>query len=434
MGEETFGQVLRRLRGDRTLEAVAKAAGIATSYVHKLENGLGIPSRKVLLALEAATNAQGALIGAAGKDGKQSAHNEGFLPSTAKTSAMRTLDTDDAFGEDATNRRRLLGVAAGLGISALTPTEALRQLINLDLPTPHTVDDWERACADHLIAVRTRPPAEVQQDLHFDLLAAHHQLHDIRTRLGAEDIQTRGMYRVVAALAAFHANVLSRLAHHGEALSWWRTAERSADASGDIHLRLGIRGTQTGHILGNSQLAPDTVLNLTRQAEQLAGDSRSYGTAFILCSQAKALTLLGHHEDAYRVLARCRDIVESDPARPTIMPSYWRGGQLEWTDCWVHAGAGDEDAMAAKRDQVLASTSDYQYRTSVDLLVALSTVASGGVDAGLQQVATVLDEVEPAYRTHEIAVIAQRTLRAVPMDQQDRPAVRDVRSLLAIEA
>ncbi|MEO3876523.1 hypothetical protein ABGB18_47830 [Nonomuraea sp. B12E4] len=90
--------------------------------------------------------------------------------------------------------------------------------------------------------------------------------------------------------------------------------------------------------------------------------------------------------------------------------------------------------MAAKRDRVLAATSDYQYRTSVELLVAHSIVASGGVDAGLQQAAAVLADVEPAYRTHEIAVIARRVLRAVPMDQRDRPAARDVRSLLAIEA
>jgi len=79
MSEEVFGQVLRRLRGRRPLAAVARAAGISTSYVHKLENGYGTPTLTVVMALDAATNAAGELIAA----------YENLEPLTAKNVELR---------------------------------------------------------------------------------------------------------------------------------------------------------------------------------------------------------------------------------------------------------------------------------------------------------------------------------------------------------
>ncbi|MET7327064.1 helix-turn-helix transcriptional regulator [Nonomuraea sp. NPDC005650] len=100
VGEETFGQVLRHLRGNRTLGAVANAAGISTSYVYKLENGQRKPTRTVVEALEAATNAQGALIEASERNENKSAPNAEILPPIAPLSPVRTLDINDQYGGD----------------------------------------------------------------------------------------------------------------------------------------------------------------------------------------------------------------------------------------------------------------------------------------------------------------------------------------------
>ncbi|MEU7828150.1 hypothetical protein [Nonomuraea sp. NPDC049129] len=82
---------------------------------------------------------------------------------------------------------------------------------------------------------------------------------------------------------------------------------------------------------------------------------------------------------------------------------------------------------------MLDATSDYQYRTAVELLVALSTVVSGGVDEGLRRPTAVLDTVQPAFRTHEIVAAARRVSSAVPVEQRERPEAGDLREMLAIE-
>jgi hypothetical protein len=76
---------------------------------------------------------------------------------------------------DAVERRRLLQwAAAGLGAGALGySAEPVRQLVDLVLAGEHrrAPEDWEVTCADHLHALRTRPPALVRDDLLIDLLA-----------------------------------------------------------------------------------------------------------------------------------------------------------------------------------------------------------------------------------------------------------------------
>lgn len=59
--EETFGQALRRLRGSRSLRAVAQLAYCSKSYVWDLETARKQPTREIAAALDSALNAGGEL-------------------------------------------------------------------------------------------------------------------------------------------------------------------------------------------------------------------------------------------------------------------------------------------------------------------------------------------------------------------------------------
>lgn len=400
-----------------TLRQAAKLALCDDADLSKWERGLAHPQPDTVRRLDDVYGTNGRL-----------AALHAFV---AELDKLRTLAIKDPNNEEnVTERRQLLQLAAaGAGFSALNPAaEPLRQLLQMDLGEGHTIEDWQLACADHLNAIHTRPPAQARDDLHIDLLELQRQLRNASDANEIIDLR-----RVVAALSTLYANLLSRLGEHGAALRWWHTARTAADATGDLHLRLGVQATAAGHILGHGQRTPLTVLRLTDQAQQIAGDARSLGTAFVLCSRAKALSLVGRHAEAQATVNKCRDIMASEPPAASIMPEVWRmrGGQLEYTELWVNAGTGNEKATADACERVLSVVKDYQYRTMARLQSALCTVVSGGVDEGLQHAASTIDALPPHYRTNQIDQIGRRILHSVPADKRTHSAAGDLQALLS---
>ena len=167
--------------------------------------------------------------------------------------------------EDDTERRRLLQIAvSSAGLSAFSG-EPVRQLLELSLGHEfRSIEEWELTCADHLHALRTRPPMQVATDLAIDLLALQRQMDSADAPRNTPDL-----HRVMAALSTLHANALTRLGDHAMALRWWGTARRAADASGDLELMLGVRATEPGHNL-YGQRDPITILRLTQSAQEIA--------------------------------------------------------------------------------------------------------------------------------------------------------------------
>lgn len=342
------------------------------------------------------------------------------------------VDPADLFGSqerdwDDMERRRLLLLAA---LGALAPGEQVRQLLDLTLASEQPdIDDWELACTDHLHALRTRPPGQVRAALIVDLLAVHRQL---RRSGAAED---KDLHRIVAALSTLHANVLTRLGEHGAAIHWWRTARTAAQRSGDLELLLGVSATEAGHGL-YGQRAPASVLRLTQKAQRLAGGAPSLGRALVVCSEAKALMLLGQRDEAVRTLNLYRDLAASAPEPHGIMPGYWRGGQLHFAENTILAGVGDEAGadIAGRRVLATAHNPDYQNATQVRLHRALCTVINGGTAEGACDAAEVLDAVPTGFRSQMITETGWRVLRAVPPDDRDLPAVRDFQEVLSATA
>ena len=327
----------------------------------------------------------------------------------------RMCDGDDM------ERRRLLLATLGLGACA-----ALTPLIDLALTSePRDLADWQVAVADHLHAIRTRPPAQARDDLLADLLRLRQQL----ARAGRDGTELR---RVLASLAALHGGVLTRLGEHGAALRWWRTACHAADDAADLELRLLVRAESAGFAL-YGQRDPATVLRLLDDAERIAGRSRSVWRTDLNSSRAKALSLLGRHDEARAAVRVLLDTVP-DAAPGSPIPTLWTADQAHFAESWVLAAAGDEAGTSRARDRVLSYTGDYQYIANVNLLGALCTVVSGGTDAGARRAAEVLDGLPAGYRSQMITETGRRVLAAVPRAGQHRPAVRELAAVIKATA
>jgi transcriptional regulator with XRE-family HTH domain len=333
--------------------------------------------------------------------------------------------------DDEMERRRLLQLlATGAGMSALgLSEEAVRQLLDHSLSSePRSIDDWELATADHLHALRTRPPAQAREDLVVDLLAIQRQLKS------AGPADTIELQRVVAALSTLHANLLTRIGDHGSAIRWWRTAKGAADVTGDLELRLRVRATEAGHGLYGQRDA-GTVLRLTQDAQQLAGNAPSLGLALNVSTQAKALTLLGRRDEARQTLNTYRDLAVAEPPSAGIMSGYWNGGQLHFAGSLVLSGIGDETGAAQAKVDVLASAralgnDDYQFQGQLKLHDALCTVVNGGISEGAQLAVEAFDSVPSSFRSNMITETGRFVLRAIPFDQHQGTAASDLRHVL----
>lgn len=325
---------------------------------------------------------------------------------------------------DDMERRRLL--LASLGLSAFAASAPLTALIDLALTSePRDLADWHTAVADHLHAIRTRPPAQAQSDLLLDLLRLRAQMN--RPSAGLPELN-----RVLAALSALHGGVLTRLGEHGAALRWWRTAAHAADDSRDLDLRLLVRGEAAGFGL-YGQRHPVTVIRLMDEVAQLGAGSRSVWAADVRGTRCKALALLGRTDQARSALAAVL-AASPDDTQDSPIPSLWTPDQPHFAASWVLAAAGDETGAAAARDRVLAYSGDYQYTANVSLHGALCTVVKGGTAEGMNRAAEILDRMPPRYRSQMITETGKNVLAAVPVEHRELPAVREFQEVLSATA
>jgi transcriptional regulator with XRE-family HTH domain/antitoxin (DNA-binding transcriptional repressor) of toxin-antitoxin stability system len=337
-----------------------------------------------------------------------------------------SLDETGTGDWDDMERRRLLLAALGVGAGALASSGPLNTLIDLALTSePRGLGEWQLAVADHLHAIRTRPPAQARDDLLVDLLSLRRQM----TIPGADVTE---LQRVLAALSTLHGGVLTRLGDHGAALRWWRTARHAADAVGDPDLRLLVRGEEAGFGL-YGQRDPATVLRLLDDADRIAGGSRSVWRADLTRTRAKALSLLGRHDQA-KTAVRALVAAAPDDAPAGPIPTLWVADQIYFAESWVYAAAGDESAADEARGRVLAYRGDYQYAANVSLHDALCTVVKGGIAEGARHASGVLDSMPAGFRSHMITETGKTVLRAVPREQQERPAVREFYEVLTATA
>ncbi|WP_433231932.1 helix-turn-helix domain-containing protein [Actinomadura formosensis] len=425
----TFGDKMLTLMAERgmSLRKLAKVAHYDSSHLSRVSRGHKPPSQELAARLDELLGAGGELAALApARPGVD--HPTLQQPSTAARSPVNVNIGDTPDDWDDMERRRLLLAALGMGAGALgSSAESVRQLLDLVLDSePRPIEDWGIACADHLHALRTRPPAQVRDGLSIDLPAIQRQLKTATIKEATE------LNRIVAALGTLQANVVTRLGDHGAAIHWWRTAKTAADLSGDLDVRMMVRCREVGvGLYGQRDLA--TVLRLIEKAQEIAGDRPSFWLADLAGSKAKALTMVGRHDDA-------RDSLntfvgwEGGDARPSIIPSLWAADQAHFAESWVYSGKGDEARADEARSQVLDYGPEYQYAANVRLHEALCTVVKGGIDEGTRQAAVLLDGLPAAYHSQMITETGKRVLNAVPIEQRRRPAVGEFREVLATTA
>ncbi|WP_242901811.1 helix-turn-helix domain-containing protein [Actinomadura terrae] len=421
-----FSEKLRALIAERKISQnkLAQLVPCDAGHLSKVVNGHKGVSVELAQRLDDLLEASGKLVELRPKPPERRQSSQDRIAAEC----ILTLGINSDVG-DSVRRRAAIQLLTVLGANA--GAAPLHRIADLLLTSaPRDLDGWHLACIDHLHAMRSRPVAQVREDVARDQIALGGQLDSAKGD-GLTELQ-----RVEAVLALLQAHLSAQLAEHGEAVRWYRTACLAADSSGDLDLRLMIRAREAGAGL-YGQRDPGTVLKLIRQAERIAGDAPSFWRADLAGARAKALSLLGQHEQALEALNF--SVEYGGPDKPTsILPTMWVSDQPLFTQSWVYAGAGNEAKADQARDLLLAHPANLSgvtpYAANVRLHEARCTITKGGIDQGVTQAAQVLDAMPAEHMTQFTTATGTFVLNAVPPEQRQRPAVLEFREVLASTA
>jgi hypothetical protein len=328
--------------------------------------------------------------------------------------------------QDDDMERRILFRLTGLGLlttsPALTDAEALRQLIEKTLGTAEssTVDDWEAACVTHRQAVNTRPPAQVRDQLMTDLAALQWSLAHARPE-HAHDLQ-----RCAAWMSTLYAGLLTCLGEFGQARRWWATARHAADASGDLDVRVRVRSKEA--VLGLYSLRPtESVLNLCREAQRMAGGLASTGVLQAIGGEAEALALMGRDREAKEALRRLFVMTDKIGERSELG---WTPDSTWSVASWVHSYAGSTKAADKARDEALKRLPSYNTDTNLRLHRSIALAREGGHDEALRLATEIISGLAPAYRSQMILYTARQVQEIVPPTARKGNAFDDYRAVV----
>ncbi|RKS72161.1 hypothetical protein BZB76_4978 [Actinomadura pelletieri DSM 43383] len=421
MADESFGEVLRQLMGERGLgvRALARQVPIDPSHISKLRLGQKGTSEATAARLDEILGGGGRLVA--------------LLRTTEPATGPGRADGDIGDNEDV-KRRTLLGLMATVGAasSLARDAEPLRDAFEAAVAadaSDRDADTWERVAHDYAREVSWSPAATLQPELTADF--------DELTRLvpSARGTARTRLIHVGAQLAALIAINLTILGEGRSARRWWRTSARAADQTGDHTTAALIRGRAAI----SSLYTPEPRLSVIKAAEEAitVGRAAPAGVVSGHAAKAQALAELGRHDEAAEALDELRDVFERLPESVrTDRGSQWGWsvGRLHFVTSLVHTCAGNIAPAMAAQDAALAlyPARNWQARGQVEMHRAGALIRAGDIEEGARHMTQVLEGL-PAERRGDAFLrgSAMTSLRLTDSAQAGRPSIRQVRELLA---
>lgn len=329
------------------------------------------------------------------------------------------------------DRRRLLQALAALGVASSPPGDALatiRGALAHTLGTDHSVDDWEEMAADYGYAFLTTPAADLLPELAADVVAIQQALHTAR------DGARRELCRPAGQMVMLMALMIGALGNRREARRWRQAARQVADASGDIDLRVWVRGYDAMQSL-HEHRSPQVVLARANEAIVIAAGAGPRAAVLeAMAARAQGLALMDCDEEAEIQVTAMERLFETLPPaslQERMSPRAWPETGLRHTRAWVYANVGHPEAQQAHEAALaLYPPQMLRQRTQIRLLEAMTLVRSGGIGDGLAHAQQALAGLPERQRTIGIRSGAHAVLLVVP--ESEHRAAAQFREFLAL--
>lgn len=288
---ETFGDALRRFRGQVSLRTLARRTSYSHSYLGEIERNLKRPTMQLARRCDEALDAGGALVALAARRMQAAVRDHG---SRARHDGGVTLPTEEfamAAAESAGFIRK-----AGSGISP----ELIEQL-----------SDEVRTLA---IAFVRRPPYAVFKPI-ADLRREVLQILDGHVRPD----RLTDLYLLAGQLTALLAHACADLGQPGLAEAHARTAWMCADMAGHDQLRAYVRWVQSNCAYWNNDYA--RAAQIAAAGDQYA--SRGSSQVRLASQEARAWAAMGDSREVERVLQVARAARDRMPTQPIEAGVFW---------------------------------------------------------------------------------------------------------------
>ncbi|MEV0035323.1 helix-turn-helix domain-containing protein [Streptomyces sp. NPDC050804] len=379
---ESFGQVLRRLRGGRSVRDVARLASCGKSHVSDLELGKRRPTRDMAAALDAALGARGELI------------------------ALAEVRPDqDPLAQADTLQR------------------GLHETLTAGMPTDAGLDEIEWTVARHGRATRYRSERELLPELLADF-------GDLRLMLaGRQSARVRRQLTIaVARMSGLMALTLLKLGDN-RSRAWWRTGRQAAASAEDratiswMYAQEAYQRYYGGDMEGAVELAV--------RAQHLAGGLPCAGQALAAPLEARAHALLGRAEEAAAALAVAEKALERLPAEEQIGSAFgYSESQLRFHagNAWTHLGVTGRAREQQARALDLYPASDRTDRSLIRLDQAMCLALDGDLPAAAVHATKTVVDLAPEHRSALIIYRAREVATRVPEMRE----VRVLREVLAL--
>ena len=242
---------------------------------------------------------------------------------------------------------------------------------------------------------------------------------------------------LIAQLGVFLAQTMGNLGNARASHRWWRFARQAADASGDAYVRVWVRGREVIRSLYEHRPL-ESILDLADEAAAIT-DTPGIGTGSVLMGRAQALAVLGRDQEAreamdmvYAAADRLPTQVVSDTSSMYGWPEY----RLRHGESFVYTYLGDMRRAEAAQDRAMSlyPTQLFRERTQVQLHRAMRVVRSGDVATGIHEAHEAVAALPDNQRIEVVLEVARSVVGAVPVDEQHRAGVIELRHILALPA
>jgi hypothetical protein len=344
----------------------------------------------------------------------------GTKPAYLQPATARSVDGEGACDEqdDDMYRRAAIQLLGALSAGVSLPPGALETVLaRLDRAIGDRdelhLDGWDETAAEYRQLVLVQPAGSLIGDLSADLVA----LGGLLAREQPSAIRA-GLLRVSGELTGHLAWEFGDIGERRAARQSWRTARRSADASGDHRLSAWLRNNEADSAISTGR--PDaTATRLIDEAIRLAPQPRpALAVAYGL--RAKLRALHGDRVGAAMALRDCATVRDR-------LGDQAGNGWLLTNDAYVRVITDDQAATALER--ALGQTMLAGPRTSLGFVHALHLVKSREVGEGLK---CALVHAQERPLTARRKWITGQILAALP-DGKSRalPPAQELRALAA---
>lgn len=313
--------------------------------------------------------------------------------------------------------RRTLLEAAGLALPIADAETTRHGLLRAMGDTRATIDEWQT-----LVRNRWSPfngsPAERFFRLVTDMAALREAFEHERSETGQNELRMVG-----AALATLTALVVADLGDLPACRGWVRTARHLADASGDLHTRLWVRGKEV--VMGLYQDRPvHELLHLAEESVAIGeaqGPPRTSAWPALTGATAQILAVAGRRDEARAALDQARDSFSAlpDGVRDGSLVN-WSEHSLRFTEGFVYTYLDEyRHAEAAQDAARRLYPPEYQGGLAlVELLRALCQVRMGDTAVGVTHARETVGRLPSRYRVHTVIDLGRKVLDAVPGEER----------------